>query len=78
MSEKSSCPNCDSTAIEQITSGYRVAKVVGVTLDNGLVCDLVTFVPNTDENAVYYRCKHCLAVLPFDSTEALVEYLRKE
>ena len=78
MSEYSNyfkCPKCPSTEIEELTKGTRVAKVVGVTLDNGLVCDLVTFISNDD--AVFYRCKKCHTVLPFD-TKGFVEFLRKD
>ncbi|KKL73089.1 hypothetical protein LCGC14_2078380 [marine sediment metagenome] len=78
MSEYSNyfkCPKCISTEIEELTKGIRVAKVVGVTLDNGLVTDLVTFIPNDD--AVFYRCKKCHTVLNFD-TKGLVEFLRRD
>ena len=72
---KKTC-KCGSRSIEEITTGTRIADVVGVTLDNGLVCNLKTFVPNIDINAVYYRCTHCGKVLPF-TTKTLVDFLRE-
>ncbi len=69
------CPTCGSAKIEEITRGARVADVVGVTLDDGLVCNLVTFTPDGTDYAKYYRCKNCLKVLPF-TTDSLVEHLR--
>jgi hypothetical protein len=69
------CNKCGSNKIAEVTTGCRIADVVGVTLDDGLVCDLVTFIPNKDDLATYYRCKNCLAVLPF-TTEELVKFLR--
>ena len=71
---KKTC-KCGSSSIEEITLGKRVAVVVGVSLDDGLVCDLKTFVPNVDINAVYYCCTHCRKVLPF-TTKTLVDFLR--
>ncbi len=78
MSEYSNyfkCPKCSSTEIEELTKGTRVTKVVGVTLDNGLVCDLVTFISNDD--AVFYRCGRCHTVLSYD-TKGLIDFLRKD
>lgn len=66
------CKNCNSTAIEQITSGQRVSDVVGVTSDGGLTCSLKTFIPLEDDYATFYRCRNCLAILPHATTEALV------
>ncbi len=72
------CPECGSVKIEQVTSGYRVSNVVGVSLDDGLVCGFLEFVPNKDALATYHRCKNCRAVLPFESAEALIKFLREE
>ncbi len=69
---------CGSSKIEEVRAGHRVSDVVGVTLDNGLVCDLLTFVPSKIEPELYFRCKHCRGILPFEDTKALVEFLRKD
>ncbi len=69
---------CGSSSIEEVQAGHRISNVVGVTLDNGLVCDLLTFVPSDIEPSIYYRCKHCRGVLPFESKESLVKFLRKD
>ncbi len=71
------CTRCGCNKVEQLTRGVRVADVVGVTLDNGLVCNLVGFNPDEEMTNTYYRCKNCRNVLPFTSDE-FVEFLRGE
>lgn len=72
------CPSCKSHAIEQITAGQRVSNVVSVSVDGGLVCSFKKFIPQEDDYTTFYRCKNCLAILPFVNTEALVKFIQKE
>ncbi len=66
------CPKCNKHVIEQITAGYRVTEVVGITVDEGLLTSGAQFVPKNETTAVYYRCKECKTVLPYTGTEQLV------
>ncbi len=78
MKNKWECPSCNGLAIVQITSGQRVSNVVSVTVDGGLTCSVVTFLPLEDDYATFYRCKSCLAILPFANTEDLIKHLQGE
>ncbi len=69
------CPKCNKHAIEQLTEGYRVTKVVGITIDKGLITSGAQFVPDNDTTAVYYRCEACKTVLPYTGTEQLIEVI---
>ncbi len=70
------CETCNGEAIEQITSGQRVSDVVSVSVDGGLVCSVKSFIAQQDEYAEFYRCKNCNAILPFEDTKALVNFLQ--
>ncbi len=72
------CEACGGYGIEQVTSGQRVSDVVSVSCDDGLVCNLVTFIPQENEYATFYRCKNCHAILPFPSTKFLIAFLKGE
>ena len=78
MSRIWECETCNGREIEQITSGQRVSNVVSVTVDGGLLCSYKAFLPLEDDYATFYRCKNCMAILPFANTEALVEFIQGE
>ena len=78
MSRIWECPCCESRQIEQVTSGQRVSDVISVTVDGGLNCSFKIFLPQLDDYATFYRCKNCLAILPFANTEALVDFIQGE
>ncbi len=78
MGSKWKCESCGGHAVEQITSGQRVSDVISVTVDGGLHCSYVIFIPQEDDYATFYRCKNCMAILPFANTEALIKFIQGE
>ena len=76
MSRIWECESCEGREIEQVTSGQRVSSVVSITVDGGLLCSYKTFLPQEDDYATFYRCKNCNAILPFENTEALIDFIK--
>ncbi len=58
---KFKCENCDGTDLNQITSGLkRRSRVIGVTIDGGLLCSGAEIFSDCPENeSNHYECANC-------------------